>query len=330
MKAGAVAAWATFGGVLYAKHKGAFDGPPPFDRAAFPEPEQRGGRRPAGRALQRTISRGFSVDGLRLVEADVRGRSVVLKPNFVEFLDGHPINTQPPLIVAAARRDAIGWARAPSSSRKARDIAATPKRWSSRRACSRRSTTPGLRFVDLNEAPVVRVPLRTRYTGLPELWVPRILRDADLVVSMPKLKTHHWVAATLSLKNCFGCMPGRVYGWPKDVFHVHNVPNSILDIVGAVRPSFAIIDGIVGMEGNGPLLGDPVHSGVVVVSQDPVAADVTGARLMGMEPEKIEYLMEAGRFLGQAHSELIEQRGEDPERLAKQYAPAPGFEHVVA
>ena len=138
---------------------------------------------------------------------------------------------------------------------------------------------------------------------------------------MPKLKTHHWVAATLSLKNCFGCMPGRVYGWPKDVFHVHNVPNSILDIVGAVRPSLAIIDGIVGMEGDGPMLGTPVHSGVVVVSRDPVAADVTGARLMGMEPEKVEYLMEAGRFLGQARSELIEQRGEDPERLAKQFAP---------
>jgi hypothetical protein len=51
---------------------------------------------------------------------------------------------------------------------------------------------------------------------------------------------------------------------------------------------------------------------------------------MGMDPEKIHYLMEAGRFLGQAHSELIEQRGEDPERLAKRFAPAPGFEHVVA
>jgi uncharacterized protein (DUF362 family) len=97
-----------------------------------------------------------------------------------------------------------------------------------------------------------------------------------------------------------------------------------------VRPSLAIIDGIVGMEGNGPLLGQPVNSGVVVVSRDPVAADVTGARLMGMDPEKIHYLMEAGRFLGQAHSELIEQRGEDPERLAKRFAPAPGFEHVVA
>jgi hypothetical protein len=49
-----------------------------------------------------------------------------------------------------------------------------------------------------------------------------------------------------------------------------------------------------------------------------------------MEPEKIKYVMEAGRFLGQARSELIEQRGEDPERLARRFAPAPGFENVAA
>jgi uncharacterized protein (DUF362 family) len=111
---------------------------------------------------------------------------------------------------------------------------------------------------------------------------------------------------------------------------MRNVPRSIVDIAATVRPSLAIIDGIVGMEGNGPLRGETVRAGLVVVSRDPVAADVTGARLMGMDPEKIEYLMEAGRFLGQARSERIEQRGEDPGRLAKRFAPAPGFEHIVA
>ena len=84
------------------------------------------------------------------------------------------------------------------------------------------------------------------------------------------------------------------------------------------------------MQGDGPIMGDPVPSGVVVVSRDPVAADVTGARLMGMDPEKVGYLEEAGRFLGQARSELIEQRGEDPARLTTPFRPAPGFEHLVA
>ena len=84
------------------------------------------------------------------------------------------------------------------------------------------------------------------------------------------------------------------------------------------------------MQGDGPIMGDPVDSGVVIVSRDPVAADVTGARLMGMDPEKVEYLMEAGRFLGQARSELIEQRGEDPGRLTTPFRPAPRFESIVA
>jgi len=188
----------------------------------------------------------------------------------------------------------------------------------------------GVAFVDLNQAPVVRTALHSRYTGLGELWVPRVLQEADVVVSMPKLKTHHWTGVTLSLKNCFGCMPGRVYGWPKDVLHVRGIPNSIVDIFGAVRPSLAIIDGIVGMQGDGPIMGDPVAAGVLIVSRDGVAADVTGARMMGMAPEKVGYLMEAGRFLGQARSELIGQRGEDPARFTRRFAPAPGFENLVA
>ncbi len=328
IRTGAVAAWATVGGALYAKHKGAFDGPPPFDRAAFPEPQRSAAAVLRAERYSGDLE-GLVVDGLRLVDARVRGRSVVLKPNFVEFLDDHPINTQPALVVAAAnafRRLGARSVVVAEGPGHRRDTEAVAEQAGLLEALD----DARLPFVDLNEAPVVRVPLRSRYTGLPELWVPRVLHEADLVVSMPKLKTHHWVAVTLSLKNCFGCMPGRVYGWPKDVFHVRSVPNSILDIAGAIKPSLAIVDGIVGMEGNGPLLGDPVRSGVVVVSRDPVAADVTGARLMGMEPEKIEYLMEAGRFLGQARSELIEQRGEDPERLARRFAPAPGFEHVVA
>jgi uncharacterized protein (DUF362 family) len=259
----------------------------------------------------------------------VRGRSVVLKPNFVEFLDDHPINTQPALVVAAANAlrklgaRSVVVAEGPGHRRDTEAVAEQAGLFEA-------LDDAGLSFVDLNEAPVVRVPLRSRYTGLPELWVPRLLHDADLVVSMPKLKTHHWVAATLSLKNCFGCMPGRVYGWPKDVFHVRGIPESILDIAATVRPGLTIVDGIVGMEGDGPIMGDPVRSGVVLVSRDLVAADVTGARLMGMDPEKVGYLMEAGRFLGQSRSELIEQRGEDPARLALHFRPAPRFENIVA
>ena len=131
------------------------------------------------------------------------------------------------------------------------------------------------------------------------------------------------------MKNCFGMHARAFYGWPKNVLH-SRASTTGSSTSRDVRPPLAIVDGIIGMEGDGPIMGDPVQSGVIVVSKDGVAADVTASRLMGMDPEKIGYLMEAGRFLGQARSELIEQRGEDPERLATQFRPAPHFEHLVA
>jgi uncharacterized protein (DUF362 family) len=328
VRTGVAAAWLGAGGAIAAERLGAFDPPPPFDRSVFPEP---------GRSAVAVLpAAGYDgdleallLDGLRLVRPDVRRRSVLLKPNLVEYAPGSSINTDPRLVVAAAdalRRMGAASVVVAEGPGHRRDTEAVLLASGMQEALA----DAGVPFVDLNDAPLTRTPLGTSYTGLGELWIPRVIRETEVVVSMPKLKTHHWVGVTMSLKNCFGCMPGRVYGWPKDVFHVRGIPESILDIVAAVRPSLVIMDGIVGMEGDGPIMGDPVPSGVVVVARDLVAADVTGARLMGMEPEKVPYLMEAGRFLGQARSELIEQRGEDPERLARRFRPAPSFEDLVA
>lgn len=326
VRSAAGAAWVA-GGAALAAHW-LRDEPVPFDEAVFPPPARssvavlRADRYDAD--LERLLA-----DGLRLVEAEVRGRTVVLKPNLVEFVPGSSVNTDPALVSAAAvtlRRmgaASVTVAEGPGHRRDTEAIVVASGLLDA-------LDDAGVRFVDLNDAPLVRTQLASRFTSLGELWMPRVLREADVVVSMPKLKTHHWVGVTLSLKNCFGCMPGRVYGWPKDVFHVQGIPGSILDIAGAVRPSLAIVDGIVGMQGDGPIMGEPVRSGVVVVSKDPVAADVTAARLMGVDPEKVGYLMDAGRFLGQARSELIEQRGEDVGRLAIVFRPAPGFEGILA
>jgi uncharacterized protein (DUF362 family) len=170
------------------------------------------------------------------------------------------------------------------------------------------------------------VPLRSRYTPLGELWLPSTVLDADVVISMPKMKTHHWAGVTLSLKNLFGCLPGRAYGWPKNVLHWAGIQASILDIAGAVRPRYAVVDGIVGMEGNGPISGTPVPMGVLVFGDDPVATDAVTATLMGFDPEHVSYLREAGRFLGQARLEEIEMRGDSIEPHARSFEPPPGGE----
>jgi uncharacterized protein (DUF362 family) len=127
---------------------------------------------------------------------------------------------------------------------------------------------------------------------------------------MPKLKTHHWAGVTLSLKNMFGIVPGSCYGWPKNVLHWAGIDNSILDINAASRPDFAIVDGIVGMEGNGPVQGTPKPCGVLVLGDDPVAVDATCCRVMGLRPEKVKYLNAAGTLLGHLDAAKIQQIGE--------------------
>jgi len=299
---------------------------PGFERSDFPRPEGAPVAVLRASSYERDLEQIVS-EGIRAVGVDVRGRSVLLKPNFVEFRANSVINTDPRLIAATVvamrrlgARDVVV-AEGPGHRRDTEAIVVASGLLDA-------LTDTGATFVDLNSAPVAETPLRTRYTGLGRMWLPRPILDADLVVSMPKLKTHHWVGVTLSLKNCFGCVPGRVYGWPKNVLHWRGIENSILDVATAVRPGLAIIDGIVGMQGDGPILGVPANAGVLVFSPDPVAADVTAATLMGIDADRVHYLHEAGKFLGQADLEKIEQRGEDPERNVTRFEPAPRFEKL--
>ena len=125
-------------------------------------------------------------------------------------------------------------------------------------------------------------------------------------------------------------MPSRIYGWPKNVLHWAGLDGSILDVAAAVRPGLAIVDGIVGMEGNGPIQGDAGSAGVLVFGTDPVAVDSTAAHLMGIDPERVGYLFDAGRFLGQIHPELIRQVGEDPGPLATPFRADPLVRRAAA
>ena len=135
---------------------------------------------------------------------------------------------------------------------------------------------------------------------------------ADLLVSLPKLKTHHWAGVTLSLKNMFGIIPGGVYGWPKNALHMAGIGNSILDINATLArmDRFTIVDGIVGMDGNGPIQGEPRPAGVMVMGVDHVAVDAACCRLMNIAPERVDYLRRASMFLGNLTADRIDQRAE--------------------
>ena len=197
-----------------------------------------------------------------------------------------------------------------SSWPRGRATAATAWSCSSSRGWARCSTSRGLEFVDLNHDEVEFVPNLLKQSSLPRLALPASLRRADLIVSLPKLKTHHWAGVTLSLKNLFGVMPGIVYGWPKNVLHYAGIGRSILDIAAAVRPHLAIVDGIIGMEGDGPIMGTPRQMGVLVMGTNLPAVDATCARLMRIDPRRVEYLAAASSRLGPIAERHISQRGE--------------------
>jgi uncharacterized protein (DUF362 family) len=137
---------------------------------------------------------------------------------------------------------------------------------------------------------------------------------------------HHWAGVTLSMKNLFGIVPGAIYGWPKNVLHQAGIPNSIVDINAALSmPRLAIVDGIVGMEGNGPIQGEARAAGVVVIGDDFPAVDATCARIMGVDPQRVDHLRWAGGFLGNIEATRIEQLAEDPQRLRQEFELPPGF-----
>ena len=182
--------------------------------------------------------------------------------------------------------------------------------------------------VDLNHDAVYSVRNRGNFTKLREFVLPRTLLEADVLVSLPKLKTHHWVGATLSMKNCFGLMPGLVYGWPKNRLHQEGIHASILDIVATVRPQLAIVDGIVGMEGDGPIMGTAKHVGVVVLGTHLPAVDGTCARLMHIDPTKVPYLQACPSHLGRIDERWIDQVGEPMIPTAVPFTLPPGQEEV--
>jgi uncharacterized protein (DUF362 family) len=264
---------------------------------------------------------------LRMFALKLRGKSVLLKPNLVEYIASVEVNTNPILVSAAAEAfrslgaRSVVVAEGPGHQRDTYLVLAES-------GLEVQMRSQKLAFVDLNRDDLVKATTRANYTGLDHLWLPRTVLEADFVVSMPKIKTHHWAGVTLSMKNMFGIVPGTKYGWPKNILHWKGIHRSILDICATAPISFVIADGVIAMEGNGPLNGTHRHLGKIVLADDPVAADFVCAQLMGLNPNLVWHLDRASHFLGNGSPGRIDQVAE---RLPQQVVPfhvLPEFAHL--
>ncbi|CAN5233069.1 hypothetical protein BH11PLA2_BH11PLA2_25900 [soil metagenome] len=254
------------------------------------------------------------------------GKRVVLKPNLVEYHRDKVINTDPRFVdgVIQMMKDE-GAAEV--------IVAEGPGHWRNVQYLVNESglgdvlRKHGVRFVDINHDEPVKTVNLGRTTGLEYLYLSRTILNADVFVSLPKLKTHHWAGTTLSLKNLFGSLPGICYGWPKNELHWRGIPNSIVDIACTHTPHLAIVDGIIGMEGDGPLNGTAKPMGVIVMGTDLVAVDSTCCRLIKMPPERLPTLMLANaKRLGHVNEANIVQLGAAIDELASAFAWPPGIE----
>lgn len=291
---------------------------PPLPEAEFSVP----GRSTVGLFAAPTYDVDFAEvigRGLAEVGIDVRGKSVLLKPNMVEYEPGEAINTHPAVVAGAAvalRRAGAREVRVGEGPGHRRDV----EYLLTATGLFEHLRDGGISFVDLNHDDVREVPLRSWFTGMRSLALPVSVLAADLVVSMPKLKAHHWAGMTCGMKNLFGTVPGAVYGWPKNILHFHGIDASILDLTATVRPGLTIVDAVVGMDGDGPIMGNPHPLGFVAMGTDVPAVDATCARVVGIDPAKLPYLETAGHFLGNTSAARIQQVGEPVERFRSDFA----------
>jgi uncharacterized protein (DUF362 family)/NAD-dependent dihydropyrimidine dehydrogenase PreA subunit len=147
---------------------------------------------------------------------------------------------------------------------------------------------------------------------MPTVSLSRAVLETDIIISLPKFKTHGLTVMTGAIKNSYGFLPGaqkaylhRAAGSPQR-FH-----ELIVDVFRLRVPDLFIVDAILGMEGNGPASPDLRDIGLILASDNAVALDATIARMMGIEPGKLRFLQRAREFnLGDYDEDKIDITGE--------------------
>jgi uncharacterized protein (DUF362 family) len=240
-------------------------------------------------ALREALEQGFRL----APPPDVQSKRVLLKPNFVEYSPDRPVTTHVSLLRETVRalreRGAaeVVIAEGPGHNPDTDEV------WF-RSGLSRIAAEEGARLVDLNVDDLVPTRMRTfaegngfRGRALERLLLPKTLLAADVIVSMPKLKTHHWAGVTLGMKNLFGVVPSVKYGWPKNILHMNGIVRSIVELAASIPVAYTIVDGIEGMEGDGPIVGTAVPSHCLLFGRSVYSVDWVAARVMGLDPAKL-------------------------------------------
>lgn len=141
-------------------------------------------------------------------------------------------------------------------------------------------------FVEFNKP---TLPPKDEGKIFKQLEIDQTVLEADVVINLPKFKTHSLTLLTLGVKNLFGCIPGP----RKALWHLkagedrETFAQILVDVYQAIRPSLTILDGVVGMEGNGPNSGQPIPLGLILASGDALSLDLVVCDLLGISRKSL-------------------------------------------
>lgn len=161
----------------------------------------------------------------------------------------------------------------------------------------------GVGFVNLNKD--IAIPVRREYKVLRKNFrVPKTMLKADCLINLPVMKTHSLTTVTLSCKNMLGLLPGV-----KAAYHPL-IRDAICDVMRIRNADLNIMDGIIGMEGSGPIDGEAKRMDLVLASRDSVALDVICCKVMRISPIRIDHIQKACYYgLGECNPNKIKVVG---------------------
>jgi uncharacterized protein (DUF362 family)/Pyruvate/2-oxoacid:ferredoxin oxidoreductase delta subunit len=147
-----------------------------------------------------------------------------------------------------------------------------------------------------------------------QLEIDQVALGADVIINLPKFKTHSLTLLTLGVKNLFGCIPGpRKAQWHlKAGENRETFAQILVDLYQIIRPSLTLLDGIVGMEGNGPNSGRPIPLGLILASMDSLSLDQIVCDLLGIPRDALLTNRVAfERGMGKGEIDVFGERVED-------------------
>ncbi len=141
----------------------------------------------------------------------------------------------------------------------------------------------GYEVVDLKSCPREVIPVPEGYVVFGELPSWDLVRRADVIISVPVLKTHDQTEVTLSMKN----LKGLIDDATKKAFHREGLLEGVVDLMTALKPRLTVMDGTICQEGMGPIFGTPKRMDLILASKDLVAADAVAGKIMGYDPTEV-------------------------------------------